>query len=85
MNNRHPRLQQGYNFLYSNPPPPTHVANLLLTEPKVGKLDVPLGVQQDVLRLQVAVQHVALVQVGQGDYYLGQIETGGRDREGRVE
>ena len=49
-----------------------------LGEPKVCHSDMPLGVEQQVLGLEVAIHDVVLVQARDREAYLGCVELGAR-------
>ena len=53
--------------------------HLLLAHAKVGDLDVPVLVEQDIVQLEVSVDDAAVVQVEQADGDLGGVEAG-RDK-----
>ena len=50
--------------------------HVLLREAEVRDADVPLGVQKEVLRLQVAIDDVVLMQMGDAQHDLGSVEFG---------
>ena len=52
------------------------VIDPFLAEPKVGNLDVALGVQHDIVQLEVTVDDTPLVEVQQAKDDLGSIEPG---------
>mmetsp|Transcript_12468 Transcript_12468/g.39862 ORF Transcript_12468/g.39862 Transcript_12468/m.39862 type:complete len:321 (-) Transcript_12468:69-1031(-) len=56
--------------------PMVYLRDALLAESKVGQLDVSIGVQQDILRLEIAVHDVALVHVVQSKHQLCRVEAG---------
>ena len=61
-----------------------HRPSEVFGETKVHNLDMALAVQEEVLRLEVTVDDVEGVEVGEGGDHLGRVELGCRTTTGQM-